>query len=151
MNRRLQLAVQLAALGIIVAACAPSGSSSPSLSPTPGATTAPETTPTPRPTPTSIGGPVVTLEEAAQVVIASDPRFAGVTRFDPNLIGASAWWEGEATAAGFQIRVTIGWGDCPAGCISKHHWTFDVAPDGSLTLVSESGDPIPSSGVPGSA
>jgi hypothetical protein len=93
--------------------------------------------------PTAIGSPVATLEEAARLVIASDPRFATVTRLDPNVIGASAWWEGRALQDGFQIMVTIGWGDCPAGCISHHQWTFHVASDGTLTLVSESGDPLP--------
>ncbi len=119
-----------------LAACSPGGGASPT----------PE--PTPKPTPTPIAQPVATLEEAAQVVLASDPRFAGVTKLDPNLIGASAWWEGRAVDGGFEIVVTIGWGDCPAGCINKHRWTYGVAGDASLTLVAEEGEPLPAGGVP---
>ncbi len=29
-----------------------------------------------------------------------------------------------------------GWGDCPAGCIYKHYWTFKVDAD-NVTLVKE--------------
>ena len=41
------------------------------------------------------------------------------------------------------MKLTIGWGDCPAGCIERHVWTFDVDANGGLTLVSESGDEVP--------
>ena len=37
----------------------------------------------------------------------------------------------------------VGWGDCPAGCIDEHVWTYDVAQDGTITVVSESGPPVP--------
>jgi hypothetical protein len=104
--------------------------------------------PSAQPSPTPIASPIATLDEAARVAIASDPRFAGVTKLDPNLIGASAWWEGGATENGFEIKITIGWGDCPAGCINRHVWTFNVAADGTLTLVDESGDPLPAGSLP---
>jgi len=104
--------------------------------------------PSAQPTPTPIASPIATVDEAAHVAIASDPRFAGVTKLDPNLIGASAWWEGRAIENGFEIKITIGWGDCPAGCINRHVWTFDVAADGTLTLVDESGDPLPAGSLP---
>jgi hypothetical protein len=141
----------LAAVGILVAACGAGASQSPGAMPTasPGPTTgSPVPTASLWPSPTPIGSPVATLEEAAAVVIASDPRFAGVTRRDPNVVGASAWWEGRALTDGFQVMITIGWGDCPAGCINRHVWTFHVAADGTLTLLSESGDPLPA-GSPG--
>lgn len=121
----------------VAVACSPGGSGSQT----------PE--PTPKPTPTPIAEPVATLEEAARIVIASDPRFVGVTKLDPDIIGASAWWEGRGLeGGGFQIEITIGWGDCPAGCINKHHWTFTVAPDAAITLVSETGDPLPAGTPP---
>ena len=119
----------------LVAACAPGGGSK-----TPPGSHAP--------TPTPIASSVASLEEAARIVIASDPRFANVRKLDPNLIGASAWWEGRTIATGFEIKVTLGWGDCPAGCINKHVWTIDVTPDGTLTLVAESGDPLPPGSLP---
>ena len=121
---------------LFVIACSPGGGSG-----TPQPSNAP--------TPTPIGSPVATLEEAARIVIASDPRFSGVTKLDPNLIGASAWWEGRAIEGGFEVTITLGWGDCPAGCINKHVWQYDVTPDGSLSLVSESGDPFPPGSLPG--
>ena len=104
--------------------------------------------PSAQPTPTPIAGPIAAVDEAAHVAIASDPRFAGVTKLDPNLIGASAWWEGRAIENGFEIKITIGWGDCPAGCINRHVWTFNVAADGSLTLIEESGDQLPAGSLP---
>jgi len=123
-------------IALLLAACGPGN----------GGTQTPS--PTVQPTPTPIASPVATVDEAAQVAIASDPRFAGVTKLDPNLIGASAWWDGRAIANGFEIKITIGWGDCPAGCINRHVWTFNVASDGTLTLVDEAGDPPPPGSLP---
>jgi len=91
---------------------------------------------------------VTSLDEAAAIVIASDSRFSGVSKLDPNLIGANAWWEGEAIATGYAIRITIGWGDCPAGCINRHVWSYTVTPDGNATLDSETGDPLPPGSLP---
>jgi hypothetical protein len=34
------------------------------------------------------------------------------------------------------------WGDCPAGCISRHRWILEIKA-GAATLVEESGDPLP--------
>ena len=84
-------------------------------------------------------------EVAAGLVMATDPRFAGVRRLDSNMIGTSAWWESAPrNGGGYVITVTIGWGDCPAGCISRHVWTFDVTGQGAVTMTGESGDPLPS-------
>lgn len=123
-------------IALLLAACGPGG----------GGTQTPS--PSAQPTPTPIASPIATVDEAAHVVIASDPRFAGVTKLDPNLIGASAWWEGSAIQGGSEIKITIGWGDCPAGCINRHVWKFNVAADGALTLVEESGDPLPAGSLP---
>ena len=131
--RRLLL-IPLTAL--VLAACGPGGGAG-----TPSASGVP--------TPTPIGSPVASLDEAARVVIASDPRFAGVTKLDPNLIGASAWWVGEVVDGGFSITITIGWGDCPAGCLNRHEWQYRVTPDASLTLVSETWDALPAGSLPG--
>ena len=131
--RRPALLLPLAAL--LLAACGPGGGAG-------------NESPSPQPTPTPIGSAVANLDEAAAIVIASDPRFSGVMKYDPNLIGASAWWEGEATANGFAIKITIGWGDCPAGCIHRHVWSYSVTPDGHATLDSETGDPLPTGSLP---
>ena len=105
---------------------------------------APTPEPTLRPTPTPIAATVTSPEDAATLVIATDPRFSGAIQLRPDLIGASKYWEAEPLAAGgYRIKLTLGWGDCPAGCIERHVWTYDVGPTGGLTLVSETGDEVP--------
>jgi hypothetical protein len=88
-------------------------------------------------------GPVLTPADAAARVIASDPRFAGVRPLDPTLIGQSAWYEAYAVDAGYIVMITIGWGDCPAGCIEHHTWQYTVSVDGAISPAVEGGDPIP--------
>ena len=39
--------------------------------------------------------------------------------------------------------MTNGWGDCPAGCINKHNWVFEVSAAGVVAPAGESGDPLP--------
>jgi len=48
----------------------------------------------------------------------------------------------------FLVTVRIGWGDCEAGCIDEHSWTYAVGPTGSVTLQSEAGSPVPSDAWP---
>lgn len=123
----------LAGLVLSLALGACSGGGGPAPSPDPSDPPA-STQPIPK-----IGSP----EQAGAFVVASDPRFAGITRKDPNLIGQGSWWQAEPREGGYRVQVQIGWGDCPAGCINRHDWTFDVAADGTLTLVEESGEPLP--------
>ena len=130
-------ATATAALLLTLAACSAAAAPSPSHAPTP------------RPTPTPIVAPVATPADAAAIVIASDPRFVGAIQLTPDIIGASKWWKAEPlSSGGYRIELTVGWGDCPAGCINRHVWTFDVDATGGLTLVSESGDEVPSN-LPG--
>lgn len=121
----------------VLVAC--SGGAAPSASPPPSA----------RPTPTPIAAPVTTPAEAAALVIATNPLFTGAVQLSSDLIGASKWWVATPIAGGgFTISLTVGWGDCPAGCISRHVWTYEVKPGGALSLVTETGDPVPAV-VPG--
>ncbi|MEO8469075.1 MAG: hypothetical protein ABI573_05360 [Chloroflexota bacterium] len=107
------------------------------------------TGPTPSPTPTAppVGSPgpaVTTPAQAATRVGETDQRFLGIAEQSSALIGASAWWTAEATAdGGFRVTFTSGWGDCPAGCINKHNWLFEVSAAGVVTSGGESGDPVP--------
>jgi hypothetical protein len=118
---------------LALAACGPAG-----------ATPSPTPVPTVRPTPTPIAAKVTTPEDAATLVIASNPIFAGAAKQDPEMIGASKWWTATPTAdGGYQIEITFGWGDCMAGCIERHVWTYLVEPDGALELVAEEGDDVP--------
>jgi hypothetical protein len=99
----------------------------------------------------SSGGPVTSPDEAAQRVIALDPHFTGLQPKNPDLIGACCFYEATTTADGYQVNVELGWGDCPAGCINRHRWSYSVAPDGSTTLLSETGEPVPSNFPAGGA
>lgn len=116
---------------------APSPSGSPSGSP---AGSAPASS---APGPTSISSP----EAAAAAVLASDPRFAGLTAKDPDLIGQCCFYTVNPAADGFAVTVEIGWGDCPAGCIDRHHWFYTVRTDGTVRLDREDGPAVPA-GVP---
>lgn len=122
---------------ILVAACGP------------GAAPSPSPAPTARPTPTPITAPVSTPDEAAALVIATNSLFAGAMPLTPDVIGASKWWTATPLAdGGYTIELTIGWGDCPAGCINRHVWTFEVDGNGAVRLIGETGDPVPES-LPG--
>ena len=37
----------------------------------------------------------------------------------------------------------VGWGDCQAGCIDRHTWTYQVGRDGTVTFQGETGPPLP--------
>ncbi len=92
----------------------------------------------------SATGDITTPEAAAAVVLALDPRFAGIRPSDPNVIGACCSWSAVPAAGGaWTVTLEIGWGDCPAGCINRHQWVFEVAKTGTVSLVSEAGPPVP--------
>jgi hypothetical protein len=92
---------------------------------------------------TPAGGPVTSEAEAVALVLDQAPQFADLAPQDPNLIGQAGWYQATEVADGWQVVVRIGWGDCPAGCISEHVWTYQVQTDGTVRLVSETGDPFP--------
>jgi hypothetical protein len=127
----------LAALAFVLGTLAACGGSSPSPSPTP--------VPTVRPTPTPIAAPVTSPADAAALVIVTNPLFTGAVELKPDMIGGSTWWTATPLdGGGYRIELTVGWGDCPAGCIERHVWTFDVDANGAVKLVGETGDPVPS-------
>lgn len=147
-------AARVAAFAVVVfavatvAGCAPSAtppqpaaSASGSGSPAPSSS-APA--PSVAPGPTTIGS----AEAAAGAVLASDPRFAGIRPADPNLIGQCCSYSATPSADGYAVTIEIGWGDCPAGCIDRHHWFYTVTTDGNIHLDREDGPPLPA-GVPG--
>ncbi|MCI0583814.1 MAG: hypothetical protein L0227_13160 [Chloroflexi bacterium] len=147
MKTRLALALIVAA-SLAISGCATAGGPSPT--PSGPASSGPAATPTPpAPTPTPIAADVAGPTDAAALVIATDPRFAGAIELTPDIIGASRWWEAEALDDGaYRITLTVGWGDCPAGCINRHTWIFEVTADGQVTLIEESGDAVPEGSLP---
>ncbi|HEX6868183.1 MAG TPA: hypothetical protein VF119_05225, partial [Candidatus Limnocylindrales bacterium] len=117
--------VLAAVAAIVIAACGSAGSSP--------APTQPAT------------GPVTTPDEAVAAVVAHEPRLTGIGPFDPDLIGQASWYE-VAPASGvgaFIVGVRVGWGDCPAGCIDEHTWTYAVQPDGTVVVQVETGPAVP--------
>ena len=129
--RPIALAAVLA-MATLVTACG-SGES-------PSATPAASSTPVP-----GLALPVTTPEGAMAAVIADEPMFAAIPPRDLDLIGQSKWWEATpASGVGaFVVTISVGWGDCQAGCIDAHHWTYAVTPDGGVRLLSEDGPPVP--------
>jgi hypothetical protein len=94
------------------------------------------------------GVSISTTEKAAERVAAAVPPLTGIGPRDPEVIGGCCFWEGTRTDAGFRIVYEVGWGDCPSGCIDRHRWTYEVSRDGAVSLIEESGPPVPA-GVPG--
>jgi len=125
-----RLAVAIALIAALAAACA--GAASGSL-----------------PAPTS-RTPVTTPEQAIARVVAAEPRLSGIAPFDTGLIGQSSWYTVEAASGvgAFVVSARVGWGDCESGCIDEHTWVFAVAPDGALSVVSESGSAVPADAWP---
>lgn len=128
---------------VVVAGCAASGGASPQ--PSAASSAAPSAAASAAASPS--GGQVTTAEQAATLVLAQDPLFAQIGPKDPQLIGQSAWYEVTEVDGGWQVVVQIGWGDCPAGCIDKHTWTYAVSTDGRVGLIGEDGPPVPSEGA----
>jgi hypothetical protein len=84
---------------------------------------------------------------AAKLVLATNPRFAGIEQRDPALIGQASWYEVTARDGGWAVTVRIGWGDCPSGCIHQHRWTFTVSSAGAVTPTGQSGDALLQAGA----
>jgi hypothetical protein len=60
----------------------------------------------------------------------------------PDMIGQSSWYEAYPDGDGFRVDITVGQGDCEAGCIDKRTWSYHVSAAGSVELIGEAGDPI---------
>jgi hypothetical protein len=105
-------------VGLIVAACAMGPAASPSATP-------------------------LDQTDAVDLVRAEDPLFAGISPRDPELIGQAAWSEATRDDGGWEVVIRVGWGDCPAGCINEHRWSYAVSDEGEVSLVEETGDPLP--------
>jgi hypothetical protein len=138
------LAVLLLSVLLVAAACAGAGAgASPAVSTAPSASM-------PSSEPSQAGGPVTTEEQAIAAIVAKEPRFKGIGKKDPDMIGQSSWYEIKpASGVGaFVATIYVGWGDCQAGCIDHHTWTYSVAPDGSVNLLNESGSDPPPEAIP---
>ena len=82
-------------------------------------------------------------EAAARLVGSTNPLLAGVRAREANAIGQANFWVATQTKTGWRVVFTIGWGDCQAGCIQTHTYTYDVTTGGAVALAKEVGDAIP--------
>lgn len=108
--------------------------------PAPSATPGPSGSPSPTPGGSGQEVNVTSPAQAATLVMASDPRFASLSPANSELIGGCCFYEAVEAPPGYQVTIELGWGDCPSGCINHHKWQFHVDPDGTISLIDESGD-----------
>ena len=73
-------------------------------------------------------------EKLAPLYTAAD----GVESAGPNWVGGDGD-NIEVSESGYIF--SVGWGDCPSGCIHRHYWVFTVV-DSAVTLVNEHGNPL---------
>ncbi len=139
---RFRSATLLLMIGLLLGACSSTSTSTPAASASPAPSSS-------LPSPSIVPGPTTidSAQAAATIVLASDPRFAGLAAQDPNLIGQCCFYTVAPAGDGFAVKIEIGWGDCPAGCINRHHWFYTVARNGSIHLDQEDGPAVPA-GVP---
>ena len=95
----------------------------------------------------SVQLPVDTPAEAHDAVVASGAPVVDFVLLDGTIIGASQFYEvkGEpGSTAAWIVVYTYGWGDCQAGCISRHTFVYQVDPvTGAVTFDSQDGEALP--------
>jgi hypothetical protein len=96
----------------------------------------------PAPSPVPSVGPVTTPDGAVAAIRARTPWFDGIGARNPDLIGQGSFWTADAAEGGIRVTFEVGWGDCQAGCIDRHTWTWDVDEDGTVTWVAEDGSEL---------
>jgi carboxypeptidase family protein len=88
-------------------------------------------------------GAVADATAAARAALTQNPRFAGIGPYDAKLVGQASWYKVVEGGSGWTVTIRMGWGDCPAGCINEHIWTYAVDRGGQVTATGERGDPLP--------
>lgn len=95
----------------------------------------------------SISLPIDSPAEAHEAILATGAPFGDFAFLNDGLIGASQYYEvkGEAgNSARWIVIYTYGWGDCQAGCISRHTFVYQVDPvTGDVLFDRQEGDSLP--------
>jgi hypothetical protein len=95
----------------------------------------------------SHGLPIDTPAEAHEAILDTGAPFEDFAFLGDGLIGASQYYEvkGEpGSAASWIVIYTYGWGDCPAGCISRHTFVYQVDPvTGEVRFDRQEGEALP--------
>lgn len=126
--KTLRLSLLVVSLFLVLAACGAAGDPSPSPSPEPVR--------------------VESADQAARLVAQRSPLLAGIPPLDPMMMGTAHFWRADELAgrgddAGWQIAFRAGWGDCQAGCISTHTWSYVVTVDGRVMFSGDEGVALP--------
>ena len=91
--------------------------------------------------------PIDSPAEAHQAVLAAGAPFEDFVFLDGGLIGASQYFEVKGdpgSGATWVVVYTYGWGDCQAGCISRHTFVYLVDPvTGDATFERQEGEALP--------
>ncbi len=89
---------------------------------------------------------VVLYAEEPLNIFALSKKFGvieGVNFSEPDgIVGDGNNIESKIEKTFISYAFSYGWGDCPAGCISRHYWEFWVMFDGSVKFVKSYGDPL---------
>jgi hypothetical protein len=95
----------------------------------------------------AVNPPIDSGAEAHAAVLALDTPFDAFAPIESAMIGANATYEvkgSEGGDAAWIVIYTYGWGDCPAGCIDRHSWAFQVdSRTGVATYDSQMGPSLP--------
>jgi hypothetical protein len=84
------------------------------------------------------GGPL----NAAALAKAFD-GISGVVNAEENgVVGDGNDIRASAYGNALRLDYSVGFGECPAGCISRHTWSFAVRDDGTVLFLDETGPPI---------
>ena len=59
-----------------------------------------------------------------------------------DMIGQSSWYEAFQDGNGFAVHITVGEGDCFAGCIDRRTWSYRVDATGAVELINEEGEDV---------
>lgn len=95
--------------------------------------------------PATVELPIDSADEAVAAIIAAGGPFDGFVAESDGLIGASQTYAATGDASqGWTIDFRYGWGDCQAGCISVHTFSYAVdAMTGEVSYAGHEGDELP--------
>jgi hypothetical protein len=82
----------------------------------------------------------MSVAQAVALVLDANPMFLGVAPARLDMVGQCCYYVATHNIDHYRVDVTLGWDDCPAGCIYEHTWAYRVEMDGSISLLEESGD-----------
>lgn len=88
----------------------------------------------------------VVYSEKPLNALALSKRFQGLDGIiysEPNgIAGDGNDIKTQLTSARMILNYSLGWGDCPSGCISRHYWKFEIDKQGVVRLLEEGGDSL---------